>query len=165
MKAYKIIAILACTLCTGLFASAQPKSVGLRAGDGLEMSYQHKMGRVFYYEVDLGVLGAGNGSGNWEAYYPGMRLSASIDAVLFEKRGKLGAINLSLGAGVTAGLFDRSRPVAGFLLQTDLEYSFPRLPFALALDLRPNIWLGRAESPIVIEPHSLIPMGALRWKF
>lgn len=167
MKRTTVIAALIC-LC---FASAQartnavqPRSVGLRAGDGLEMAYQHNL-RKNFYEIDLGVLGHSWGQGDWEAYHPGLRFTATYNFEVFKAYTRVGGFCLSIGPGVAAGLYGHSQFNAGLVCQFDMEYTIGRTPIAIAIDSRPNIWFGRPGSPIAIEPHSMLPMGVLRWKF
>ncbi|MBQ0078197.1 MAG: hypothetical protein KBS55_06190 [Bacteroidales bacterium] len=160
----KRLIVFACLLLAfAQSASAQPRSFGLRGGIGLEMSYQHARNDNFL-EIDLGVLGDA-GLEKMPAYYPGLRLSAAYDFTLFSAEGKGGAFAFYLGPGATFGLYGRSKPVAGILMQVGIEYDIPKVPVALAIDFRPNIWFGHEGVPIEIEPQSVIPMGALRWKF
>ncbi len=161
MKRLIVFAALVIAFCTE--AGAQPRSFGLRGGIGLEMSYQHGWDNNFL-EVDLGVLGDA-GFEKMPAYYPGLRLSAVYDFSLFRAEGKAGAIDFYLGPGAAFGLYGRSKPVAGILMQVGIEYDIPKVPVALAIDFRPNIWFGHEGVPIEVEPQSVIPMGALRWKF
>ena len=50
----KIILVAAMMLGFAVAASAQPRAVGIRIGNGGEVSYQHQLGRNFV-EVDAGL--------------------------------------------------------------------------------------------------------------
>ncbi|MCR4825026.1 MAG: hypothetical protein K5849_06700, partial [Bacteroidales bacterium] len=56
----KFIVILVSVLAFAAVASAQPRALGLRAGYGAELSYQHGLGSGFL-EADLGFQGSGHG--------------------------------------------------------------------------------------------------------
>lgn len=144
--------------------ATQPRSVGLRVGSGLEMSYQQNLKKNFY-EVDLGVLGSYWQAGSGAAYYPGLRFTASYNFEVFKAYTRIGGFCLSMGPGVTAGLYGHSDITAGLVAKFDFEYTIGHLPVAIALDCRPNIWFVHNGEPLSIEPCSLVPMGVLRWKF
>ena len=49
----KFFAVMVAALAFAAVASAQPKAVGVRVGNGAEVSYQHYLGGSNFIEADL----------------------------------------------------------------------------------------------------------------
>ena len=105
----KVLAILVAAFAFVAVASAQPRALGVRAGWGGELSYQHGAGAGFL-EADLGFL-ANNGFCNFYAG-PGAQL---------------GFYHVGDNSGFNAG-------IAG---QLGVEFEIPSVPLNLSLDWRP----------------------------
>ena len=96
-------------------ASAQPKAVGVRVGNGAEVSYQHYLGGMNFIEADLGIAGNFN-------FYVGPGAS-------------LGFVNGTDGNGNAKTYF--SAAVVG---QVGAEFAVPGVPLNFSLDWRPAIY-------------------------
>ena len=124
----KVIAILIAAFAFVAVASAQPRALGVRAGYGGELSYQHSLGSNFA-EFDLGFL-AGNG-----LYATGI-----YDFVL----GSAGICNFYAGPGVQLGAYSY-KDVDGTVMkfnaavvgQIGVEFEIPSIPLNISLDWRP----------------------------
>ena len=124
----KLIAILVGVLAFAAVASAQPRALGVRAGYGGELSYQHSLGSNFA-EFDLGFL-AGNG-----IYATGI-----YDFIL----GSAGICNFYAGPGVQLGFYSY-KDVDGNVMkfnaavvgQIGVEFEIPSIPLNISLDWRP----------------------------
>ena len=120
----KIIAILVGVLAFAAVASAQPRALGVRAGYGGELSYQHSLGQNFL-EADLGFL-AGHG------FY----LTGVYDFVLANS----GICNFYAGPGVQLGFYNHAEESgfnAGIAGQLGVEFEVPSVPLNISLDWRP----------------------------
>ena len=131
----KIILIAAMVLGFAVAATAQPRAIGVRLGNGGEISYQHTLGNNFL-EVD-GGLGIFNGINiGATGIYNFMIAQPS-----WTSRGTWG-FYAGPGAGVALGLGEEANflsvSVAGMI---GLEYTFD-FPLQLSIDLRDNIGLG-----------------------
>jgi len=93
-------------------ASAQPKAVGVRVGNGAEVSYQHYLGGSNFIEADLGFMSNG------------FRLTGIYDFDLG-----------SAGNGNAKTYF--SAAVVG---QVGAEFAVPGVPLNFSLDWRPAIY-------------------------
>ena len=124
----KTLILLAAVLGFAVVASAQPRAIGIRAGYGGELSYQHSLGSNFA-EFDLGFL-AGNG-----LYATGI-----YDFVL----GSAGICNFYAGPGVQLGAYSY-KDVDGTVMkfnaavvgQIGVEFEIPSIPLNISLDWRP----------------------------
>jgi len=126
----KIIAILLGVLAFAAVASAQPRAIGLRAGYGGELSYQHAFGSNFL-EADLGFLGSAHG-----IYVTGI-----YDFVLAQA----GIVNFYAGPGVQLGFYNYdgvSSFNAGIAGQLGLEFEIPSIPLNISLDWRPTYYFN-----------------------
>ncbi len=120
----KVLAILVAAFAFVAVASAQPRALGVRAGWGGELSYQHGAGAGFL-EADLGFL-ANNG------FY----VTGIYDFIL----GSAGICNFYAGPGVQLGFYnhaDQSGFNAGIAGQLGVEFEIPSVPLNLSLDWRP----------------------------
>ena len=131
----KIILIAAMVLGFAVAATAQPRALGVRIGNGGEISYQHTLGNNFL-EVD-GGLGIFNGINiGATGIYNFMIAQPS-----WTSRGTWG-FYAGPGAGVAMGLGEEANflsvSVAGMI---GLEYTFD-FPLQLSLDFRQHIGLG-----------------------
>ena len=128
----KFILVIAAVLGMAVVASAQPRALGIRAGFGGELSYQHSLGENFA-EFDLG----------W--WSNGVSLAAAYDFSI----APVGPFNFY--AGPAAHVFtygytnDNGNAATGFNLgigaQAGLEYTFSAIPLQVSLDWRPMLTL------------------------
>ena len=114
----KILAIAIALVAFAVVANAQPRALGVRAGYGAELSYQHTLGANFL-EADLG----------WSA--GAVSLTGIYDFIL----GSEGNFNFYAGPGAHVGLFDGGVAV-GVAGQLGVEYNFG-IPLNLSLDWIP----------------------------
>ena len=152
----KIILVAALVLGFAVAASAQPRAIGVRIGNGGEISYQHQLGRNFL-EVD-GGLGLGF-DGTFNVGATGI-YNFMIAQPQWTSQGEWGfyagpgvAVGLGLGE---ASYF--SLAVAGMV---GLEYTF-NFPLQLSLDVRPQIGLGFGGHGL---HWGLMPALGVRYKF
>lgn len=121
----RIIAIVFAVLTFATAASAQSRSIGIRATYGGEISYQHYMGGSNFLEADLGF-----------AVKDGFVATAIYDFIL----GQSGGFSIYAGPGAQltiANSEDYSGIIPGIAAQLGVEYKFD-LPVALSLDWRPR---------------------------
>ncbi|MBQ9451594.1 MAG: hypothetical protein IJU34_09830 [Bacteroidales bacterium] len=121
----KFIAILVGVLAFAAVATAQPRALGIRAGYGAELSYQHGGGAGFL-EADLGFLGSGHG------FY----VTGIYDFIL----GSAGIANFYVGPGVQLGFYNYDQKNgfnAGIAGQLGVEFEIPSVPLNISLDWRP----------------------------
>ena len=121
----KLLVVILSVLAFAAVASAQPRAIGVRAGYGGELSYQHGVGANFL-EFDLGFLGHAHG------YY----VTAAYDFIF----ANAGICNFYVGPAVQVGLYNHEIAGAfnaGVGGQLGLEFEFPSIPFNLSLDWRP----------------------------
>ena len=148
----KVILIAAMVLGFAVAAAAQPRAIGVRIGNGGEVSYQHSLGANFL-EVD-GGLGLGfDGVFNVGA--------TSIYNFMISEFGNGFGFYAGPGAGVGLGLGEANYfniSVAGMV---GLEYNFS-LPLQLSLDFRQHIGLGFGGHGL--HAPSSIGLG-IRYKF
>ena len=124
----KLIVLLVSVLAVAAVASAQPRALGIRAGYGGEISYQHGGGAGFL-EADLGFLG----------YNHGIYLTGIYDFIL----GSAGICNFYAGPGVALGFWnDPQANTSGFNAgvagQLGIEFEIPSIPMNISLDWRPT---------------------------
>ena len=119
----KALLILAALIGFAVVASAQPRAIGVRAGWGGELSYQHTLGGANFLEADLG----------W-AIGNAIDLGLSYDFAI----APLGPINFYAGPSVQ-GWFafgENSFFGLGAGAQIGLEYFFS-FPLQISIDWRP----------------------------
>lgn len=119
----KTLILIAALLGFAVAASAQSRALGIRAGYGGELSYQHSVGANFM-EFDLGWFSRGfDVVGIYDFIIAG-----TGDVNLYAGPGaQLGFYNYEGGSGMNVGL-------AG---QLGVEWNFPAVPIQLSLDWRP----------------------------
>ncbi len=132
----KIILIAAMVLGFAVAASAQPRAIGVRLGNGGEVSYQHSLGTNFL-EVD-GGLGLGF-DGTFNVGATGI-YNFMIAQPSWTSRGEWG-FYAGPGAGVGLGLGDANYFNISAAGMVGLEYSF-WFPLQLSLDFRQHIGIG-----------------------
>lgn len=133
----KIILVAAMVLGFAVAASAQPRAIGLRIGNGGEVSYQHQLGRNFV-EVDAGLeyeFGVGDfnvgvsGIYNFEIFEPD-----------WSDRGSWG-LYAGPGATVGLGIGESNYFTIGAAGMIGIEYSF-WFPLQISFDFRQTIGVG-----------------------
>ena len=128
----KIILIAAMVLGFAVAASAQPRAIGVRIGNGGEISYQHSLGNNFL-EVD-GGLGVGfDGVFNVGA--------TGIYNFMISEFGDGFGFYAGPGASVGLGLGDANYFTLGVAGMIGIEYTFD-FPLQLSLDFRQHIGIG-----------------------
>ena len=127
----KIFLIAALALGFAVAASAQPRAIGVRVGNGGEVSYQHSLGNNFL-EVD-GGLGLGF-DGVFNVGATGI-YNFMIAQPQWTDRGEWG---FYAGAGAAVGLSQSL--YLGATGQVGLEYTF-WFPLQLSIDIRPQLGL------------------------
>ena len=123
----KIIAILVGVLAFAAVASAQPRALGVRAGYGGELSYQHSLGENFL-EADLGFIGG-----------HGFYVTGVYDFILATS----GICNFYAGPGIQLGACtdkDHSGFNMGIVGQLGVEFEIPSVPLNVSLDWRPAFY-------------------------
>ena len=126
----KIIVLLTALLICGAVASAQPRAAGVRAGYGVDLSYQHYLGDNFA-EFDLG-FGFGR---------KGFVLTGLYDFII----ASAGSVNVYAGPGAQVGIYNKVNAEGnkywgldfGLAGQIGAEYQFSELPLNISLDWRP----------------------------
>ena len=130
----KALLIVAAILGLAVVASAQPRALGIRAGYGAELSYQHTLGGQNFIEADLG----------WALGNPGgLDLGLSYDFII----APLGPLNFYAGPQAFVGLASTTDPEGnakqglwlGAGAQIGLEYFFDSIPLQLSLDWKPSL--------------------------
>ena len=153
----KIILAAALVLGFAVAASAQPRAIGVRIGNGGEVSYQHSLGSNFL-EVD-GGLGLGF-DGVFNVGATGI-YNFMIAQPYWTDRGEWGFYagpGAALGMGMTSENNYFHLAVAGMV---GLEYTF-WFPLQLSLDFRQHIGIGFSGNGIWAP--SSIGLG-LRYQF
>ena len=126
----KILVVLAAVLGMTVVAAAQPRAIGVRAGYGAELSYQHTLGAQNFAEIDLG----------WSvgAFNAGLAYDFQVCPV--------GPFNFYAGPQAYIGFGGytdadgktASQLWAGVGAQLGLEYCFEQIPLQLSLDWKPS---------------------------
>ena len=132
MKKLIILILSVCLFAAA--ASAQPRAIGLRAGFGGEVSYQHYVGAENFVEADLGIVGA-------HGFY--------LTGVYNFNIGYAGPFSFYAGPGAQAGFYntvaDNGDPALGINLavggQIGAEWAIPSAPINISLDWRPMFYL------------------------
>ena len=118
----RIFSVCAALLVFAAVAVAQPRAIGVRAGWGAEVSYQHTLGAQNFLEVDLG----------W-SFGNSLSVAAAYDFDI----APVGPFNFYAGPAahaVIGGGFG-----LGVGAQVGLEYDF-NFPLQLSLDWRPTFY-------------------------
>ena len=147
--------ILAAALVLGLTvaASAQPRAIGVRIGNGGEISYQHSMGSNFL-EVD-GGLGLGLVDGVFNVGATG------IYNFMISEFGNGFGFYAGPGAGVGLALGEVNYLAISAGGMVGIEYNF-NFPLQISLDFRQHIGIGFSGNGIWAP--SSIGLG-LRYQF
>lgn len=138
----KIIIVVLSVLAVSFAASAQPRAIGIRAGWGGELSYQHYMGGENFLEADLGFVGGSGSSG----FY----LTGIYDWVFASS----GNFNFYAGPGLQLGAYayndgDNGTHTAAQIAvvgQLGAEFVIPGAPINISLDWRPAFYLLNSGS-------------------
>ena len=132
----KIIVLAAVILGFSVAAAAQPRAIGVRVGNGGEISYQHTLGQNFL-EVD-GGLGLGF-DGVFNIGATGI-YNFMIAQPQWTDRGEWG-FYAGPGASVGLGLGEANYLTLGAAGMVGLEYTF-WFPLQLSFDLKPQLGFG-----------------------
>lgn len=130
----KNIIIAAAILGFAVAATAQPRAIGARLGNGAEISYQHTLGANFL-EVD-GGLGLGLGDGTLGIAATGI-YNFMIAQPAWTNKGEWG-FYAGPGAGVGLGLGNNNYLGIAAAGMVGLEYTF-WFPLQLSLDFRQQL--------------------------
>ena len=125
----KFIVIVLSVLAFAAVASAQPRAIGVRAGLGGEISYQHG-GDAGFLEADLGFW-ANNG------FY----VTGVYDFIF----ANAGIVNFYVGPGVQLGFYNTAEASgfnAGVAGQLGMEFEIPAAPINISLDWRPVFYFN-----------------------
>ena len=123
----KIIIIAALALGFAVAASAQPRAIGGRLGNGLEASYQHTVRGADFVEANLGLFGFG-------AIDATATYNFMIAQPDWTSRGEWG---FYAGPGASLGYGSNNSFHIAAVGQVGLEYTF-WFPLQLSVDLRPQ---------------------------
>ena len=129
----KFILVMAAVLGLAVVAAAQPRAIGIRAGYGAELSYQHTLGGNNFGELDLG----------WSL--GGFSAGLAYDFAI----APLGPINFYLGPQVQLGIYTGENAAAvavGAGAQIGFEYCFPTIPLQISLDWKPTFYFVPATA-------------------
>jgi hypothetical protein len=128
----RVILILALFLSIAQISNAQArgKAIGLRFGNGGEISFQSALSRTNRLELDLGMNHWSN-----SYYHSGLEFSGVYQWVWGLKSIAPG-MNWYLGLGATALSYYSTGFDVGLAGQIGIEYNF-KIPLQLSLDYRP----------------------------
>ena len=149
----KIILAAALVLGFAVAASAQPRAIGVRIGNGGEISYQHSMGSNFL-EVD-GGLGLGLVD---DVFNVG---ATGIYNFMISEFGNGFGFYAGPGAGVGLALGDVNYLALSAAGMVGIEYNF-NFPLQISLDFRQHIGIGFSGNGIWAP--SSVGLG-LRYQF
>mgnify|MGYP004570521747 CR=1 FL=1 len=128
----KLLLAITILLLTATAANAQVygNSIGLRIGNGAELSYQHATSNLNRFEIDLGLEGFSfdniNLAGLYQIIYP-------ISDVP--------GMNWYVGYGAGLGIFNGFKNFAvGVLGNIGIEYNVGSAPISFSLDWRPGLY-------------------------
>ena len=133
----KIILVAAMVLGFAAAAAAQPRAIGVRLGNGGEVSYQHTLCGENFLEVD-GGLGLGF-DGTFNVGATGI-YNFMIAQPQWTDKGEWG-FYAGPGAAVGFGFGDANYFTLAVAGMVGLEYTFD-FPLQLSLDVRPQIGFG-----------------------
>ena len=129
-----IVAILGLTF----LASAQPKAVGVRIGNGIDLSYEQCLGGLNFLEFEGGLDGYNGNNIHLDGVYNFM--IATPDWTSAGSWGFYGGPGAGL-AIVNVPDSDGASVFAGVVGTLGLEYTF-NIPLQISLDLRPRLMFG-----------------------
>ena len=115
------LVIIIAMLAFAVVATAQPRALGIRAGWGGEISYQHTLGAENFLEVDAG----------WTVNV--FSAAAAYDFSV----APVGPFNFYAGPAAQVWLVNEGGIGLGVGAQLGLEYMFDGIPFQVSLDWRP----------------------------
>ena len=129
----KLIIVILSMIAFAAVASAQPRAIGVRAGYGVEVSYQHYLGAENFLEADLGLVGNHGmyltGVYNFNigyagpfSFYAGPGAQAGFYAAKTSEQNVAMALNLAVGGQIGA------------------EWAVPSAPINISLDWRPMFY-------------------------
>lgn len=128
MKKMFLIAVLAIGFASVTNAQVDGNAIGIRFGNGGEISYQHALGSANRLELDLGF-------GSWA--YGGVYLNGAYQWV-WDLSALATGFNWYTGVGGALGI--NNGLGLGVLGQLGIEYNF-NIPIQLSLDWRPTFYL------------------------
>lgn len=128
MKKMFLIAALVIGFAGITSAQVDGKAIGLRFGNGGEISYLHPLGDANRLELDLGF-------GSWA--YGGVYLNGAYQWVK-DLSALADGFNWYYGAGAALGI--NNGLGLGILGQVGIEYNF-NIPIQVSLDWRPTLYL------------------------
>ena len=152
----KIILVAAMVLGFAAAAVAQPRAIGVRLGNGAEVSYQHTLGGENFLEVD-GGLGLGF-DGIFNVGATGI-YNFMIAQPQWTSQGTWG-FYAGPGVGVGLGLGETNYFTLAVAGMVGLEYTFD-FPLQLSLDVRPQIGIGFGNG----LHWGVMPALGVRYKF
>ena len=128
----KFVLVMAAILGIAVVAAAQPRAIGIRAGYGAEVSYQHTLGGENFGELDLGW--------NTGAFSAGLAYDFMICP--------LGPLNFYAGPQVNVGFVNVEGVglIVGAGAQIGIEYPFASIPLQLSLDWKPTFYFVPATA-------------------
>ncbi|MGN0201315.1 MAG: hypothetical protein ACI399_00200 [Candidatus Cryptobacteroides sp.] len=129
-----IVAILGLTF----IASAQPKALGVRIGNGIDLSYEHNLVGVNFLEFEAGLDGYNGNDLHLDGVYNFM--IATPDWTSAGSWGFYGGPGVGL-ALVNVPDSDGASVFAGIVGNLGLEYTF-NIPLQISLDIRPRLMFG-----------------------
>lgn len=125
----KLIIVILSMIAFAAVASAQPRAIGIRAGYGGEISYQHYVGDNFI-EADLGLVGD-------HGFY--------VTGIYDFNIGYAGPISFYAGPGAQIGVYNTSDKSMALNLaiggQIGAEWAIPAAPINISLDWRPMFYM------------------------
>lgn len=131
----KLLLVFIASVAFAALASAQPRAVGIRAGYGGEVSYQHGMAGEDFLELDLGLVG---GAGFYLTGIYDFSFSGSNGFNFYAGPGaQLGAYQVVNTQGKKTASFS-----AALVGQLGVEYFIPSAPIQLSFDWRPAFYFA-----------------------
>lgn len=140
----KAFLVLATVLSFAALANAQPKSVGVRIGWGIDLSYENYVNRGNdFLEFELGLDGSSRRWGD------GFHLDGIYNFMIAQPDWtSVGNWAFYGGPGASVAVWDGEKDdnivYAGILGNLGLEYTFD-FPLSLSLDVRPRIMFGDGD--------------------
>lgn len=127
----KVIICALAALCLAFSASAQPRTIGLRAGGDLEASFQYGFKNNNFLEIGLGCI-----------CYKQFAATVGYQIILAKDCFKLKGMNVYAGPVLAFGAYkhDDGQYQYGMAFGGDagIEYNFAKIPLVLSLDWRPT---------------------------
>lgn len=127
MKKLIIAFVLAVCFIGAGNAQVSKKTIGVRFGNGAELSYQHPLGAAHRVELDLG-------------FNSNVFVLAGIYHWVWELSDLADGVNWYAGGGGVVGIYGSSFAL-GVVGQVGIEYNFEKIPLLLSLDYRPGIYI------------------------